>query len=93
MPLFDLGYTEDVSQLSDTHPEIERLMIERLRELSPARRWALVGGLNRTLRTLALSDLRHLHPQASEAELRVRLAHRLYGSELATGIYGPLPGE
>lgn len=46
--------------------------------------------LNVTLRTLALSDLRRLYPQAGEAELHRRLADRLLGTELAHKVYGPL---
>jgi len=81
------------NQLSDTPPDIARQWLERMRELSVAERWKRIGGLNRMLRTLALSDLKHLHPSASEDELRLRLAHRLYGHDLATRAYGPLPDE
>jgi len=81
------------NHLSDTHPDIERMWHEQMRELSAAERWKRVGGLNRTLRTLALSDLKHLHPTESEDELRLRLAYRMYGSDLANRAYGPLPEE
>lgn len=79
------------NSLSDTHPDIRRLWLKRLGEIPASRKWEMVGALNRTLRALALSDLRHLYPQASEAELWLRLAHRIYGTELATRVYGPLP--
>jgi hypothetical protein len=69
------------------------MLIERLREMPASRKWSLTGGLNYTLRSLALSDLRRLYPQASDAELRLRLAHRLFGNEIATRVYGALPEE
>ena len=78
---------------SDTHPDIERMLIERLREMPASRKWFLTGDMNHTLRSLALSDLRRLYPQASDSELRLRLAHRLFGHEIAARVYGVLPEE
>jgi hypothetical protein len=40
---------------------------------------------------LALSDLRERYPQASEPELRRRLADLRIGRELAEQAYGPSP--
>jgi hypothetical protein len=76
---------------SDTHPDVERMLIERLRQLPASRKWELVGELNHRLRVLALSDLKHQYPAASPSELRLRLAHRMFGSHAATKVYGPLP--
>ena len=78
--------------LTDTSPEAETVLIDQLRKMPPWRRWEQVRRLNITLRTLALSDIRRLHPQATEAELRRYLADRLLGPELALKVYGPLPG-
>ena len=74
----------------DTHPEIERLQIERLRQMPAWRKMALVGEMNRTVRTLALAGLRQRHPDDSPAQRRRRLADLLLGSELAVRVYGPL---
>jgi hypothetical protein len=50
----------------------------------------MVGQMNQTLRTLALSGLRQRHPSATQDELRRRLADLLLGLALAAQVYGPL---
>lgn len=75
---------------SDTSPEAERVLIELWRQAPAWRKLHMVGQMNATVRTLALSGLRQRHPQASEAELRRRLADLLLGPELAGQAYGPL---
>jgi hypothetical protein len=50
----------------------------------------MVGQMNQTLRTLALSGLRQRHPSATPEELRRRLADLLLGPTLAAQVYGPL---
>jgi hypothetical protein len=74
----------------DTHPEIERWQIERLRRMPAWRKLALVGEMNRTVRTLALAGLRERHPDDSPAQRRRRLADLLLGPEAAARVYGPL---
>jgi len=74
----------------DTTPEAERVLLDLLRKASPWRKLELVAQLNATVRTLALSGLRHRHPNASPEELRRRLADMLLGPELAARVYGPL---
>jgi hypothetical protein len=74
----------------DTSPEVEQLQIELLRQAPPWRKLEMVGQLNETARTFALSGLRQRHPQATPQELRRRLADLLLGVELAMLVYGPL---
>jgi hypothetical protein len=50
----------------------------------------MVGQLNQTVRTLALSGLRQRYPEATPQELRRRLADLLLGPDLAARAYGPL---
>jgi hypothetical protein len=78
---------------SDTHPEIERLQIERLRELPAWRKLELVGDLNETVRTMALAGLRQRHPNDTPAQRRRRLADLTLGPKLAARVYGPLPED
>jgi hypothetical protein len=73
---------------SDTSPEIERLQIERLRQLPPWRKLALVGEMNQTVRTLALAGLRQRYPEDTPAQRQRRLADLVLGSELASRVYG-----
>ncbi|MGC9468258.1 MAG: hypothetical protein ACP5HS_06690 [Anaerolineae bacterium] len=77
--------------LSDTGPEAETVRLRLLRAAPIWRKVALWGELNAAARALALSGLRTRYPEASEAELRRRLADLLLGPELATRVYGPLP--
>ena len=81
------------SELSDTHRDAERVQIELMRQAPPWRKLHLLGQLNQTVKLMALSGLRQRHSQATEEELRRRLADLLLGAELAAPVYGPLcPG-
>ena len=74
----------------DTRPEAEAVLIKLLRQAPPWRKLHMVGQLNQTVRTLALSGLRQRYPEATDQELRRRLADLLLGPELAAQVYGPL---
>ena len=81
-----------MSTLSDdTHPDVERLQIERLREMPPWRKLVLMAEMSESVRTLALAGLRQRHPGDTPAQLRRRLADLLLGPELAARAYGPAP--
>ena len=73
----------------DTPPDIERLQIERLRQMPAWRKMELMAGMCQTVRTLALAGLRQRHPDDTPAQRRRRLADLLLGPELATLVYGP----
>ena len=73
---------------SDTHPKMEALQIQLWRQASPTRKMQMLAQLNHAARTLALAGLRSRYPQASEVELRRRLAGLLLGEELASKVYG-----
>ena len=77
----------------DTHPDIERLQIERLRQMPSWRKMALMAEMSQTVRTLALAGLRQRHPDDTPAQRRRRLADLLLGPDLAETVYGPLPEE
>lgn len=55
------------------------------------RKMNMLAQLNAAARMLALAGLRSQYPQASEAELRRKLADLLLGEELARKVYGDLP--
>jgi len=78
------------SLFSDTSPKMEALQIQLLRKASPARKMEMLEQLNASAHKLALSGLRSRHPQASEAELRRRLAGLLLGEDLASKVYGEM---
>ena len=75
---------------SDTHPKVEALQIELWRQASPTRKMHMLAQLNASARILALAGLRSRYPNASEIELRRRLADLLLGEELARKVYGEM---
>jgi hypothetical protein len=77
----------------DTTPEAEAARFEILRKMSAHQKLAQVEAAIATGRALALAGLRKRYPAATEAELQRRLFGLLLGEELATTVYGPLPGE
>jgi hypothetical protein len=79
---------------SDTHPKMEALQIQLWRQASPTRKMNMLAQLNASARLLALTGLRSRFPNASEAELRFKMAVLLLGEELAQKVYGdPLYAE
>jgi hypothetical protein len=77
----------------DTHPDIERLQVERLRQMPTWRKMWLMAEMAQSVRTLALAGLRQRYPTDTPAQRHRRLADLLLGSELATRAYGPSPEE
>lgn len=76
---------------SDTHPKMEALQIQLWRDASPTRKMNMLAQLNSSVRMLALAGLRSRFPNASEAELRYKMAVLLLGEELAQKVYRDLP--
>jgi hypothetical protein len=75
---------------SDTRPEAADLQRRLLRQAGPARKLAMLGEMNLTVKTLALSGLRSRYPDDTPEMLRRRLADLILGPELANRVYGPL---
>lgn len=81
------------SLYSDTDPKMEALQIQLWREASPTKKMNMLAQLNASARMLALTGLRTRYPQATEAELRRKLADLLLGEELARKVYGEINHE
>lgn len=75
---------------SDTDLKVEALQIKMWRQASPTRKMHMLAQLNASVRILALAGLRSRYPNASETELRRRLADLLLGEELARKVYGEM---
>ena len=73
---------------TDTRPDAERVQIELMRQAPSWRKLELLGQLNQTVRLLAVSGLRQRYPDATDRELRRRLADLLLGAEMAARVYG-----
>ena len=76
---------------TDTHPEIDRLQIGRLRQMPTWRKLALMAEMSRSLQMLALAGLRQRYPADTPSQRRRRLAELLLGPDLAARAYGPPP--
>jgi len=53
----------------NTHPQVEALLIEGYRKMSPAQKLERVRALTRAVQEIALLDVRRRHPDADEREL------------------------
>ncbi len=76
---------------SDTSPAAEQVLVDLLRHVPVWRKMEMLAQLNAAAHGMALAGLRRRYPQASEDELRRRLADLLLGPELAVKVYGELP--
>jgi hypothetical protein len=75
----------------DTHPRQQARYIELLRAQSPEDRLLKVGALTEAVRHLAVVGIRQQFPHADELEVRVRLADRIYGKDVALRLFGLHP--
>jgi hypothetical protein len=73
---------------TDTHPKMEALQIQLWRQASPTQKMNMLAQLNASARRLALTGLRARYPQATETELRRKLADLLLGEEAAGKLFG-----
>jgi hypothetical protein len=71
----------------DTSAEAERVVVEKLRAMSPQQRLSLALSLSQSVRALALAGVLQRHPGASPREQLLRLAITIHGRELATAAY------
>ena len=74
---------------SDTTPDAERVLVEGLTRLGPAKRLARVGSLNRSLRTLQAARIRAQYGmQLSDREVQLRVAVLWLGRDLVLRATG-----
>ena len=77
----------------DTPADVEAVLVDGYRAMSPARKWDRVRDLNWTLQQAALAELRARHPGESEQTLRLRLAARKFDRETMVRAFGWDPAE
>lgn len=75
----------------DTVPRQQARYIELLRAQPPEDRLRKAGALTRAVRRMAEAGIRQRFPEADDTEVRVRLAVRLYGRDVALRLFGPHP--
>jgi hypothetical protein len=79
--------------MADTTPEANARYHELLRRMSPERRLEAAMRLSQAIRELAIAGIRQRHPEATDQEVHVRLAVRLYGRACAQKLFGSVPDD
>ena len=74
------------AQWEDTDAATEKVYVELLRRSKPERRAEMALSLSRTVMSLALSNLRRLHPEASQEELLALFVEIHHGRDLAEAL-------
>jgi hypothetical protein len=72
----------------DTSPEAEAVLLEGYRKMPTWKKFQCVDDLNQALKSLQLADIKSKSPQASEHELKMRLASRWIEPELMKRAFG-----
>ena len=72
---------------SDTHPKMEKMQIEFIRRMPAWKKFAIVDGLNETVKMLATTGIKQRHPDASPQQIHRMLAALMLGEELARKVY------
>ncbi len=78
-------------KLSDAHNGAEKIQLALLGSIPAWATFQLLNDLILTGRKLLMAGLRLQFPDASDEELRRRLATLFLGPELAVKVYGPEP--
>lgn len=77
----------------DTSPARLRQYVEHLRGLSTIERGRILSALCAGVRQAAEVGIRQRFPGIGDEELRVRLAVRLYGRQVASRVFKNLPDD
>ncbi len=73
--------------LSDTTPAAREVYLRRLAEMTPAERTWIAASLWETANRVQHAVMRQRHPEASEHEIKYRIAVTRFGPELAAKAY------
>ena len=73
---------------TDTSPESEKVLIDILRSMSPAKKGDLIFSALKMGRDLAIAGLRYRFPDATDEQIRLLYAKERLGDELFNQVYG-----
>ena len=76
------------TQSPDTHPEIERIVIEGYRKMTPAEKMGRMQSMCDAMEAMAVAQTRRRHPDASNREILLRVASRRIAPELMAKAFG-----
>jgi hypothetical protein len=73
---------------NDTHPEVERMMLDHWRRATPAQKLERMFTMGHTVNELARADLRARYPAATPREIELRLRSRSLDRETMIRVFG-----
>jgi hypothetical protein len=73
---------------NDTHPEIERRMIEMMRRMTPADKVRAIRNMGMAMRRMAMAEVASRYPDATEREVILRVVSRVIPPDLMMKAYG-----
>ncbi len=73
---------------SDTDPKSQALWVELHRKMTPSQRLTRALEVRALVRSLFIGNLRRMHPEISDTEIRRRMARAYYGEECAQQLFG-----
>ena len=73
---------------SDTHPDVERKMIELIRTLTPAQKIAKISEMGRFMKRAAMAAVRREFPDATEWECTMRVMSRSLPPDMMLKAFG-----
>ena len=76
----------------DTSRDADELVAQLYRQMSPVKKWRLIGDAMRMGQQLAMAGIRQLHPQANEDEIWHLWARQHLGEKLYQAVYGDSDG-
>lgn len=76
------------AQSRDTSLDADDVQFEILRRMTPVERAALMTELTLAVQDLAMAGMRARHPNASDDELRLRLAVHRLGADTVRKVWG-----
>jgi hypothetical protein len=80
-------------QSHDTHPEIDKFLMQAFRQMPAWKKAHLVNEATRGIQQWAIAGIRNQHPNATTAEIRFHLAVRWLGKETANRLYWDKKGQ
>lgn len=77
-----------LADIDDTAPEVQRLLVEGYRRMSPAQKLQRMVALTHGVQQMSLARIRVQHPDADERELKLRLASLWLPADLMRNAFG-----
>ncbi|MBI5497007.1 MAG: hypothetical protein HY904_18475 [Deltaproteobacteria bacterium] len=77
----------------DTTAEQDAVYMDLVRKASTAQRARVVGALSAGVRRMAEAGIREAFPAATDEEVAVRVAMRLYGRDVVQRVLGRVPPD